>query len=203
MVAGVGDSTVDDPTRTGDVEEAGDDESTVHPNVQRYIDAGVISQEDAEACGFMSNPENEVLLALFETARQRGLKLELHRIDSQNGTYEFKVNAAKDRLHGAIISLAMTAAGAGIGLGAGFGIGLAGRSGKNTESSGIDNMGSLTGGAILQVFKSLGETAEAGMGVEAAEKQAFADMFDQNYQAITSDVNHSNDSASGIVSGMR
>lgn len=203
MVAGVNGSTVEDPVETGEVEESGDDGGEMHPNVRKYIDAGVISEEDAEACGFMSNPENAGLLALFETARERGLKLKLHRVDLQNGTYQFKVDAANDRLDGAIISLALTAAGAVSGLCIGFGIGMKARGGKPNETSGMDNMGSLAGGAILQSCKSAGEVGEARMGVEAAEKQAFAEMFDQNYQAITSDANHSDDNASSIVSGMR
>ena len=199
MVSSVDSGTIDDSTSTGEVEE-GDESTEVHPNVQKYIDAGVISYQDAKACGFLSNPENAVLLALFETARQRGLKLELHRVDTQTGTFEFKIKSANEKLNGAIVSLVMTVAGSVLGLGVGFGVG---RHAKANESSGVDNMGSLAGGAILQCFKSGGEVGEAAIGVNAAEYQAFADMFEQNYQAISSDVNHNNDSSSGIVSGMR
>lgn len=199
MVKEVGAGVVDDPTNTEEVDE-GEESGATHPNAQKYIDAGVISYEDAKACGFLSNPENAILLALFETARERGLKLELHRIDTQTGTFEFKIKSANERLNGAIVSLVMTGAGAVLGLGVGFGCA---RGAKATENSGLDNMGSLAGGAILQVFKSGGEVGEAALGVEAAEYQAFADMFEQNYQAISSDVNHNNDSAQGAVSGMR
>ena len=103
-------------------------------------------------------------------------------------------------MNGAIVSLVMTGAGAVLGLGVGFGCA---RGAKATENSGLDNMGSLAGGAILQVFKSGGEVGEAALGVDAAEYQAFADMFEQNYQAISRDVDRNHDSAQGAVSGMR
>lgn len=198
-------SSVDDTTQVDETAE-GELDSQGRPkmpeSVQPYIDEGVISYEDAEACGFLSNPENAPLLALFETARQQGLKLELHRVDLQTGTFEFKVKSANERLDGATVSLVMTTAGAVLGLTAGAGMAAKAR-GKGGESSGMDNMGSLAGGAILQVFKSGGEVGEAAIGVDAAESQAFAEIFEQNYQAMTSDVGRNNDTASGAVGAMR
>lgn len=201
MVSAVSDTTVDGSEGSGEVdEETG--ETSIRPSVQYYVDQGVISEHDAKQLGFLSNPENKVLLALLETARQRGFTLELHRIDTQTGTFEFKIKSADERFKGAIVSLTLTTVAAVGGVVTGFTVGKMTK-GKNGETSGQDNMGSLAGGAFLQVFKSAGETAEAGIGVNAAEYQAFAEMFEQNYQAMSSDVNKNNDGQSAIISGLR
>ena len=170
----------------------------VPPTVQKYIDAGVISYRDAKAIGFLSSPENAMFIALFESARQKGLKLELHRIDTQTGTFEFKIKSANEKLNGAIVALTMTAAGAGLGFTAGLSM-----AGRGKAEPVMENMSGVVGGGILQVFKSAGEVGEAALGVDAAEFQAFADLFEQNYQALTSEISHTNDSASATLSGAR
>lgn len=199
MISSVGSSALEDTAAVVESAE-GQDTAKEHSNVQKYTEAGVVSLQDSKDIGFVSNPENSVLLALFETARQRSLKLEMHRVDTQSGTYEFKIKSADERLNGAIVSLVMTTAGAALGLGVGFSCA---KKAKINENSGLDNMGSLAGGAILQVFKSAGEVGEAAIGIDAAKYQAFADLFDQNHQAITSDLNNNRDNAAGVVSGMR
>lgn len=205
-VPAVDGGTTDDVTEAEETAE-GEEDSRVPPIVQYYIDEGVISYEDAVACGFMSNPENVMLLALFETARQHGLQLELVSVDLQTGTFEFKIKSADERLNGATISLVMSVAGAGAGWVAGGAA--AGRarssSGKDpaTEASGSDSMASFYSGATLQVFRSGGEVGEAAIGVDATESQSFAEIFEQDFQAVARELSASRDSSTSIVAGMR
>lgn len=184
------------------------------PSFKEYVDSGVVSSEDlkeidkAKKSGFMSSPENAVFLALFKSARDKGLTIELHRIDSAKGSFDFKIKSAEEKLDGAVVSLVMTSAGSVLGVGVGMKMTHSGLK-KNadgttsSEASGLENMSGLVGGAILQTFKSAGEVGEAAIGVDAAETQAFAELFEQNYQTLSSSLNHLDEQGSGTLSGMR
>lgn len=196
---------------------ADDDANTGLSNLssfKKYVEQGVVSHEDlqnldrARTSGFMSSPENATFLALFESARQKGLTVELQRIDTSKGSFDFKIKSAKEKLDGAVVSLVMTTAGSVLGVGVGAKMAHSGLK-KNpdgttsSEASGMENMSGLVGGAILQTFKSAGEVGEAAIGVDAAESQAFAELFEQNYQTLSSTLNHLDEQGSSTLSGMR
>ncbi len=188
--------------------------TTFLQGAKKYVDQGVVSSDDlnkidgAKKSGFMASPENAMFLALFESAREKGLTIELQRIDTSKGSFDFKIKAAEEKLDGAVVSLVMTTAGSVLGVGVGAKMAHSGLK-KNpdgttsSEASGMENMSGLVGGAILQTFKSAGEVGEAAIGVDAAESQAFADLFEQNYQTLSSNLNHLEEQGSGTLSGLR